>query len=337
MLTTGPYPTTRLRRLRNYQWSRELVAEYSLSVSDLIWPLFVCDTNADKYSIPSMPDIKIYTLSTLPEALKLASSLGIKAISLFPIINVNYKCSKGLESKNKNNILCQAIRMIKCNYPGIGIITDVALDPYTTHGQDGLVVEGEIINDDTIDLLIECALAQAKAGSDVIAPSDMMDGRVGLIRSSLDKEGFNKTMILSYTAKYASSFYGPFRQVVGSASCLDINLKSTYQMHTANRHEALREGLQDIKEGADILMVKPGLIYLDIIRDIKSHFHMPTFAYHVSGEYAMLKSASQNGLLDYDRAIMEIMLSFKRAGADGILTYAACHVASLLKTINCKN
>lgn len=329
MPVTGAYPTTRLRRLRRHEWSRDLVAEHSLSVKDLIWPLFICEEGMP-LEVASMPGVTRYTLKTFDDALKQAHELKIPALALFPVIDPKLKCDQGLEGTNSNNLLCQAIRMAKENYPDIGIITDVALDPYTTHGHDGVVIDGDVANDETIEILNRCAIAQAQAGSDVVAPSDMMDGRIGAIRTALDSKGFQKTMILSYTAKYASGFYGPFRDALGSGSNLGKKGKHTYQMHAANRNEALREGLQDIEEGADILMVKPGLPYLDIVRDLKSQFHMPTFVYHVSGEYAMLKAASQNGWLDYDRTLMETMLSFKRAGADAILSYAAPDVARLL-------
>ena len=329
MPVTGAYPTTRLRRLRQHEWSRDLVAEHALSVKDLIWPLFICEEGMP-LEIPSMPGVTRYTLKTLPHALQLVGEFKIPAVALFPVIDSKLKCEHGLEATNDQNLLCQAIRFIKEHYPHIGIITDVALDPYTSHGHDGVVRDGDVVNDDTIQILTRCALAQAQAGADVVAPSDMMDGRIGAIRQALDGEGFQKTMILSYAAKYASGFYGPFREALGSASLLGGKGKDTYQLHAANRNEALREGLQDIEEGADILMVKPGLPYLDIVRDLKSQFHMPTFVYQVSGEYAMLKAAANNGWLDYERTLMESMLSFKRAGADAILTYAACDIARVL-------
>lgn len=329
MAITGTYPTTRLRRLRQHEWSRDLVAEHSLSVKDLVWPLFICEEGM-AIEISSMPGVTRYTLKTLPMAIKQAQDLGIRAVALFPVIDSKLKCDKGLEGTQPNNLLCQAIQIVKGISSDIGVITDVALDPYTSHGHDGVILEGDVANDETIEILTQCALAQAQAGADVVAPSDMMDGRIGAIRHALDDAGFQKTMILSYAAKYASGFYGPFREALGSASQLGKKGKQTYQMHPANRNEALREGLQDIEEGADILMVKPGLPYLDIVYELKAHFHMPTFVYHVSGEYAMLRAAADNGWLDYERTLMETMLSFKRAGADAILTYAACHVAEQL-------
>lgn len=329
MTAVGPYPHTRLRRLRQHQWSRELVAEHALSVNDLVWPLFVCE-DSHPTDIPSMPGVVRHTLKDLEGAIRHATSLGIKAVALFPVTDSHLKCERGLEATNPQNLLCQAIRVVKSQAPSMGVITDVALDAYTTHGHDGVMIGDDVVNDATIEILSECALIQAQAGSDVVAPSDMMDGRIGAIRKHLDQYDFNQTMILSYAAKYASAFYGPFREALGSAPALGSKGKRTYQMDPANVREALREGAQDIEEGADILMIKPGLPYLDVVSLLKSTFHVPTFVYHISGEYAMLKAASMNGWINYDSALNEVMIAFKRAGADAIFTYAACDVAEQL-------
>lgn len=316
------YPTTRPRRLRAHGWLREMVQEYRLHVSDLIWPVFVVEGQNTRESIPSMPGIERFSIDVLIEETKKARDLGIPAIALFPVVPAERKTENGEEAYNPDNLMCQTIAALKKAVPDIGLITDVALDPYTTHGHDGLVNDGYVLNDETVDILCKQALVQAEAGADIIAPSDMMDGRIGRIRGSLDAKGFQNTLILSYAAKYASGFYGPFRDAVNSGDFLKGD-KKTYQMNHANTDEALQEVALDINEGADMVMVKPGMPYLDIIHRVKETFQVPTFAYQVSGEYTMLKAASQNGWLDYDTTLMETMLSFKRAGCDGILTYAA--------------
>lgn len=324
------YPHFRMRRLRSSPWIREMVSEFSLNVSDLVWPVFIVEGENVRESIPSMPGVARLSVDLLIEQAKIAHDLGIPALALFPVTPAEKKTEDGRESVNPENLLCRAVRALKKAVPDIGLITDVALDPYTSHGHDGLLRDGVILNDETIDVLSKQAVTQAQAGADVIAPSDMMDGRIGCIRKALDEAGFENTVILSYAAKYASSFYGPFRDAVGSSGCLGGD-KKTYQMNPANVQEALREVALDIQEGADMVMVKPGLPYMDIITRVKQTFSMPTFAYHVSGEYAMIKAACEQGWLDYDKTIIETMISFKRAGADGILTYAALDIARLLK------
>ena len=307
-----------------------MVAENHLTTSDLILPLFVIEgTNKDE-PISSMPGVTRQSIDNACETAKKAQDSGIPAIALFPAIDSTLKNETGSESANPNNLICRTIQAIKNVAPNIGIITDVALDPYTSHGHDGVIDEtGYVLNDETVEILCQQALVQAQAGADIIAPSDMMDGRVAAIRGALDASSLQNVAILSYAAKYASAFYGPFRDAVKSGSALKGD-KKTYQMNPANRDEALRETQLDIDEGADMVMVKPGLPYLDIVRDIKETFQMPTFAYHVSGEFAMLKAASQNGWLDYETCLMETLLSFKRAGCDGILTYGALDAAKIL-------
>jgi porphobilinogen synthase len=324
------YPTTRLRRLRSSGWMREMVAEHKLGVQDLIWPVFVIDGHNIREPISSMPGVERLSIDQLLQEAKKAADAGIPAIALFPVVPAEKKTMDGAESYNADNLICRAISTLKSKVPQIGIITDVALDPYTTHGHDGLLIDGKIANDETIDTLMRQSEVQAAAGCDIIAPSDMMDGRIGKIRQHLDNKGFEDTAILSYAAKYASCFYGPFRDAVNSGGFLKGD-KKTYQMNPANSDEALREAALDIAEGADMIMVKPGLPYLDIIHRIKSTFAMPTFAYHVSGEYAMLKAAADKGWLDYEAALLETLLSFKRAGCDGILTYGAVECAKILK------
>ena len=276
-----------------------------------------------------MPNVQRFSIDLAVEEAKKAADLGILALALFPITEADKKTDDGKESANPDNLMCRAVAAIKKDVPQIGLITDVALDPYTSHGHDGVLDDGVVLNDETVEILCQQALVQAKAGADVIAPSDMMDGRIGAIRRTLDTHGFKDTIILSYAAKYASGFYGPFRDAVQSSGCLTGDKKS-YQMNPANSDEALREVALDLSEGADMVMVKPGMPYLDIIQRVKSEFKVPTFAYHVSGEYAMLKAACDNGWLDYEKAVIETMTSFKRAGADGILTYSALDVAKLL-------
>jgi len=325
------YPLTRLRRNRRTEWMRRLVSEHRVTVDDLIWPVFVREGKNQKEDIASMPGVSRFSADLLVQEIETAAALGIPAVALFPVVPAAKKTADGKEACNSDNLVCRTIRLLKAAVPEIGIICDVALDPYTSHGHDGLMgKDGYILNDETVEVLTRQALCQAEAGVDIVAPSDMMDGRVGAIRSALDGRGFTGTAILAYAAKYASAFYGPFRDAVGSGAFLKGD-KKTYQMDPSNGDEALREVALDIAEGADMVMVKPGLPYLDIIRRVKDAFAVPTFAYHVSGEYAMLLASAQNGWLDYDKALLETLLSFKRAGSDGILTYAACDAARILK------
>lgn len=325
------FPGTRLRRNRAHPWSRRMVAENALSVSDLIWPLFVIEGERTRTPVASMPGVERLSIDLAVEAATHARDLGIPCIALFPNTPPERRSDEGEEAYNPNNLMCRATRAIKDAVPDIGVLTDVALDPYTAHGHDGLMDDdGRILNDETVDVLIKQSLAQARAGADIIAPSDMMDGRVARIREALDAEGFEGVQIMAYAAKYASAFYGPFRDAVGSGARLKGD-KKTYQMDPANSDEALREVLFDINEGADMVMVKPGLPYLDILWRVKDAFKMPTFAYQVSGEYAMLIAAGEKGWLDRDAAMLESLLAFKRAGADGVLTYFAPHAAELLR------
>jgi len=322
---------TRLRRNRVHGWTRRMVAENAVTANDLIWPVFVIEGEKTEQPIASMPGVARRSLDLLLKEIENAAGLGIPAVALFPVVTADRKSLDAAEAYNPKNIVCRAARAIKDAVPEIGVICDVALDPYTTHGHDGLMDEsGYIANDATVEVLCRQALVQAEAGVDIIAPSDMMDHRVAAIRDALDGQGFINTGILSYAAKYASCFYGPFRDAVNSAGFLKGD-KKTYQMDPANSDEALREVARDIAEGADMVMVKPGLPYLDVIRRVKDAFAMPTFAYHVSGEYAMLKAAAANGWLDEDKVVMEALLAFKRAGADGILTYFALDAARKLK------
>ena len=324
------YPRTRLRRARSENWVRGLLAEHTLSTADLVWPAFVTEETGARESISSMPGVERLGIDLLVEDIKKAADLGIQAVALFPVISVEKKTIDGREAFNPDNLMCRAIQSIKKSVPHVGVITDVALDPYTTHGHDGIQENGRILNDPTIELLMRQALVQAQAGADVIAPSDMMDGRVGKIRDALDQQGFENTMILSYAAKYASAFYGPFRDAVNSGAFLKGD-KKTYQMDPANIDEALREVAMDIAEGADMVMVKPGMPCLDVIRRVKDNFNIPVLAYQVSGEYAMLRAAANNGWLDYETCLLESLLGFKRAGASAILTYGALDCAKALK------
>jgi porphobilinogen synthase len=309
------------------------VAETSLSVNDLIWPLFVQEGQNRREAVASMPGLERLSPDLLVEASGKAVALGIPAIAIFPVIDSAKKSPDGDEAVNRDNLICRAVRAVKAAHgDAIGVICDVALDPFTSHGQDGLVRDGYVVNDETIDVLCRQAIVQAEAGCDVIAPSDMMDGRVGRIRRALDEAGFEHVSILAYAAKYASAFYGPFRDAVGSAANLGSCDKRTYQMSPENGDEALREVALDIAEGADMVMVKPGMPYLDVVRRVRDAFHVPTFAYQVSGEYSMICAAAQNGWLDRDRIILESLLAFKRAGADGILTYFAPAAAQLLSS-----
>jgi porphobilinogen synthase len=327
----GQFPQTRLRRLRRYDWSRRLVAEQRLSVDDLILPLFIHEGQKRREPILSMPGIDRLSIDLCVETVGKAIDLGIPAIALFPATELSKKSEDAGEAINPENLVCRAARAVKqAHRDAVGVICDVALDPYTSHGQDGLVRDGYVVNDETIDVLCRQAIVQAEAGCDVIAPSDMMDGRVGRIRRSLDEAGYERVSILAYAAKYASAFYGPFRDAVGSATNLGGGDKRAYQMNPANSDEGLREVALDIAEGADAVMVKPGMPYLDVVRRVKDCFGVPTFVYQVSGEYAMLCAAAQNGWLDREKTMLESLLSFKRAGADGILTYFALEAARLI-------
>jgi porphobilinogen synthase len=324
------YPATRLRRTRSAPWSRALHRETVLTPSDLIWPLFVTHGSGVTEPIKTMPGVNRLSVDRLAEAAKQAVDLGIPCVALFPNTEAERRSDDGAEALNPDNLMCQAIRALKDAQPGLGVLTDVALDPYTTHGHDGLLAEdGRILNDATIDVLIGQSLNQARAGADIIAPSDMMDGRVGAIREGLESEGYDLVQIMAYAAKYASAFYGPFRDAVGSSGHLKGD-KKTYQMDPANAREALREVELDILEGADSVMVKPGLPYLDIIRSVRDTFDVPVFAYQVSGEYAMLEAAIAAGVLERDRAVLETLMAFKRAGCSGVLTYHAPLAARLL-------
>jgi porphobilinogen synthase len=319
----------RLRRLRRHDWSRRLVAETQLSVNDLVWPVFVIEGDNRREAVNSMPGVERLSVDLAVHAAGKAAKLGIPVIALFPCIDPSLKTSDGKEAINENNLICRAVRAIKKAVPEIGVLCDVALDPYTSHGHDGLLIDDYVVNDETVEVLVRQALAQAEAGCDIIAPSDMMDGRVGAIRNALEAEGFRNTLIMAYAAKYASAFYGPFRDAVGSAKALSGD-KRTYQMNPANSDEALREVALDIAEGADMVMVKPGMSYLDIVRRMKETFRVPVFAYQVSGEYAMISAAAERGWLDRERTVLESLMAFKRAGASGILTYFAVEAAKLL-------
>lgn len=331
MTTNRTYPATRLRRLRQKDFARRLVRETTLTPADLIYPVFVSDSPQAKEAIPSMPGVHRHNLTELGKVARSAQNLGITALAIFPVIATDKKSLNAEEAYNPDGLVPRAIATVKEQAPNLGTITDVALDPYTSHGQDGIINDdGTILNDETVEVLCRQAACQANAGADIVAPSDMMDGRIGAIRSALDSHRCSNTMILSYAAKYASSFYGPFRDAVGSATSLGKASKETYQMDPGNSQEAFHEVLLDINEGADMVMVKPGTPYLDIIARIKKHFRMPTLAYHVSGEYAMIKAAAERGWLDEKAITMETMTCFKRAGADGILTYCALDVATWL-------
>jgi porphobilinogen synthase len=318
----------RPRRNRKSDWSRRLVRENLLTVGDLIWPLFLIDGDKRRDPIAAMPGVERLSVDQAVHEAERAAKLGIPAIGLFPYTEPSLRDARGTEALNAKNLVCRAVRAVKAAVPGIGIITDVALDPYTDHGHDGLLDDERIMNDATVAVLVEQALIQAAAGADIIAPSDMMDGRVGAIRDGLDRAGFHDVQIMAYAAKYASAFYGPFRDALGTKLKGD---KFTYQMDPANSAEALREVALDLDEGADMVMVKPGLPYLDIVRRVRDTFDVPTFAYQVSGEYAMIQAAAQNGWLDGERAMMESLIAFKRAGADGVFTYYAPLVAERLR------
>ena len=322
--------TIRLRRNRRADWARRMVREHQISVDDLIWPIFVMDGQNARQPVASMPGVERVSVDQVAREAARAAELKIPCIALFPYTDPSLRDEHGSEALNPDNLVCQAIRAIKKETPDVGVLCDVALDPYTSHGHDGLMRDGEILNDETVAVLVRQALVQAEAGCDIIAPSDMMDGRIGAIRDGLDRNRFTHISIMAYAAKYASAFYGPFRDAVGSAKTLTGD-KRTYQMDSANSDEALREVELDIAEGADMVMVKPGMPYLDIVRRVKDTFLRPTFVYQVSGEYAMIAAAAGNGWLDGERAMMESLVAFKRAGADGILTYFAPKVAEKLK------
>jgi len=320
--------THRPRRMRKHEFNRSLIRENSLTTDDLIYPLFIVEGKSKRESIKSMPGIERLSIDQLMIEAKEIVDLKIPAIALFPVISAEKKSLEAEESYNSDGLVQRAVRELKKNFSKLAVITDVALDPFTSHGQDGLIDnDGYVMNDETVDVLIKQAISHAKAGADIVAPSDMMDGRIGAIRNALEEEGLIHTNILAYSAKYASSFYGPFREAVGSSGSLGSSDKKTYQMDPANSNEALREVELDIAEGADMVMIKPGLPYLDVLSNVKQAFGMPTFAYHVSGEYSMLKAASQNNWIDEKSCVLEVLLCFKRAGADAILTYYAKEVA----------
>jgi porphobilinogen synthase len=328
----APYPHGRPRRLRRDDFTRNLVRENALTSHDLIYPVFVLDGRQRREAVASMPGVERLSVDLLYPVAEECVKHGIPVMALFPVIDPALKTPDGTEAWNPKGLVPRAVRELKERFPGLGVMTDVALDPFTSHGQDGLLDEsGYILNDPTVDVLVKQALTQAEAGVDIVAPSDMMDGRIGAIRAALEERDFIHTRIMAYSAKYASAFYGPFRDAVGSASNLGKSNKKVYQMDPGNTDEALREVAMDIAEGADMVMVKPGMPYLDIVRRVKDEFHVPTFAYQVSGEYAMLKAAAQNGWLEHDAVMMESLLAFKRAGANGVLTYFALEAARLLR------
>ncbi len=325
------FPAIRMRRMRKDAFSRAMMRENVVTAADLIYPVFILDGKNRREAVPSMPGVERVSVDLLLPIAEECVSLGIPVLALFPVIDASLKTPDGIEATNPEGLVPRAVRALKDRCPELGILTDVALDPYTSHGQDGVLNDdGYVLNDETSALLVRQALVQAAAGVDIVAPSDMMDGRIGAIRSALEANGHIYTRILAYSAKYASAFYGPFRDAVGSAANLGKGSKATYQMDPGNSDEALREVALDLAEGADMVMVKPGMPYLDIVRRVKDEFKVPTFAYQVSGEYAMIKAASQNGWLDHDKTMMEAMLSFKRAGADGVLTYFARDIARLI-------
>ncbi|NJD34239.1 MAG: porphobilinogen synthase [Betaproteobacteria bacterium] len=335
MITKGVFPGTRMRRMRRDNFSRRLMREHTLTADDLIYPVFVLEGAGRTEAVASMPGIERMSLDRLLSVAEKALKLGVPALALFPVVDGSRKTPGAEEAWNPSGLVPTVVARLKAEFPELGVITDVALDPYTSHGQDGLIdpadPRGYVMNDETLEALAKQALCHARAGADVVAPSDMMDGRIGHIRATLDAEKLIHTRILAYSAKYASAFYGPFRDAVGSAGNLGKGNKSTYQMDPGNSDEAIREVALDIDEGADMVMVKPGMPYLDIVRRVKDEFGVPTYAYQVSGEYAMLKAAAQNGWLAHDVVMMEALLSFKRAGCDGILTYFALEAATLLK------
>ena len=326
------FPSIRMRRMRRDGFSRDLMRENIITPADLIYPVFILDGKNRREAVPSMPGVERVSVDLLLPIAEDCVKLGIPVLALFPVIDPSLKTPDGIEATNPDGLVPRAVRELKARFPELGILTDVALDPYTSHGQDGVLdANGYVLNDETTPLLVTQALAQAAAGVDIVAPSDMMDGRIGAIRAALEHEHHIHTRIMAYSAKYASAFYGPFRDAVGSAANLGKGSKATYQMDPGNSDEAMREVALDIAEGADMVMVKPGMPYLDIVRRVKDEFKMPTFAYQVSGEYAMIKAAAQNGWVDQDKTMMEAMLCFKRAGANGVLTYFSRDIARLCK------
>jgi porphobilinogen synthase len=331
-MITPDFPAIRMRRMRRDPFSRALMRENTVTVDDLIYPVFVVEGANRREPVTTMPGVDRISIDNLLKVAEECVKLGIPVLSLFPNIDPSLKTNDGVEATNPEGLIPRAVRELKKNFPELGIMTDVALDPYTSHGQDGTVDEkGSILNDETTEMLVRQALCQAEAGVDVVGPSDMMDGRIGVMRTAFEDKGLIHTRIMAYSAKYASAFYGPFRDAVGSAAALGKADKFTYQMDPANTNEALREVALDLAEGADMVMVKPGMPYLDIVRRVKDEFKVPTYAYQVSGEYAMLKAAALNGWLDHDKVMMESMMAFKRAGADGVLTYFALDIARKLK------
>lgn len=331
-ILTSAYPAARPRRMRRDPFSRAMMRENTITSADLIYPVFVLEGQNQRQQVASMPGVERVSLDLLLKIAEECVQLGIPAMALFPLVDQSVKTYDGIEATNPDGLVPRVVRELKKNFPELGVITDIALDPYTTHGQDGLPDEnGYIVNEQTIEMLVKQALTHADAGVDIVAPSDMMDGRIGAIRNAFEAQGHIHTRIMAYSAKYASSFYGPFRDAVGSSANLGKADKNTYQMDPANSDEALREVALDLAEGADMVMVKPGMPYLDIVRRVKDEFKVPTFAYQVSGEYAMLKAAALNGWLDHDKVMMESMMAFKRAGADGVLTYFALDIARKLK------
>lgn len=331
-MSHAKFPLNRPRRMRHDEFSRRLMREHTMTVNDLIYPVFVLDGDNRIEEVGAMPGVQRQSIDVLLKTAAECMALGIPALALFPVIDQSYKSLDAVEACNPQGLVPRTIKAIKAEFPQLGVITDIALDPYTSHGQDGLIDEaGYVLNDETIAVLVKQALTHAEAGADIVAPSDMMDGRIGAIREGLEQAGHIHTRILAYSAKYASAFYGPFRDAVGSAANLGKGNKSTYQMDPANSDEAIKEVSLDIAEGADMFMVKPGMPYLDIVRRVKTELQVPTYAYQVSGEYAMLKAAVQNGWLDEQACVMETLLAFKRAGADGILTYYALDAARWLK------
>jgi len=331
-MNTAAFPALRMRRLRGHDWSRRLVAETRLSPSDFIWPIFVTEGANRREPVASMPRVERLSVDLAVEAAKEAAQLGIPVLALFPHTDPALKSPDGQEALNPDNLVCRAVRAVKKAVPHIGVMCDVALDPYTNHGHDGLLIDGYVTNDETVEILVRQALVQAEAGCDILGPSDMMDGRIGAIRGALESAGFKNTILMAYAAKYASAFYGPFRDAVGSAKALQGD-KATYQMDCANGDEALREVALDLAEGADLVMVKPGMPYLDLVARVKAEFGVPTFAYQVSGEYTMLMAAAERGWLDGDRVMLESLMAFKRAGASGVLTYFARDAAKLLNRL----
>lgn len=332
MTSHAPYPAGRPRRLRRDEFTRNLVREHALTPHDLIYPVFVLDGNGRREAVASMPGVERVSLDFLLPVAERCVTLGIPVMALFPVIDPSLKTPGGDEAMNPGGLVPRVVRELKKRFPELGVMTDVALDPFTSHGQDGLLdTTGYILNDPTVEVLVKQAVVQAEAGVDIVAPSDMMDGRIGAIRTALEHSGLIHTRIMAYSAKYASAFYGPFRDAVGSAANLGKSNKKVYQMDPGNTDEALREVAMDIAEGADMVMVKPGMPYLDVVRRVKDEFRVPTFAYQVSGEYAMLKAAAANGWLDHDAVMMESLLAFKRAGADGVLTYFALDAAAKLR------